>query len=216
MSEVSLNSHTETDLNTRPYWKEVVEVFNVAGYKKLTPKEQAWIREPVTPEFGTQRSEPKKQLFEMSLCVLNKRQEDVLTLESKTNTMTPYAFEVFRTAAVFTDKDGDDYPTLPIAEESKVQNFIDTIKDSPDPIDVASQLGILLKLSDGSIVDAAATGMMASRIVARNLDKKAYPNILVDIDTQEKWLNNLAIFGDPKKENDVLGRNGESDSSGYY
>lgn len=190
------------------YLRELWELFNVAGRERLTPEERDWIREPEVPDPNTPKNEPGEQLFEMSSVVLKRQKDGQLRLGSKRNTMPPYPFEVFHTAAVFTDKDKDgEYEVwFPVAEEDLVQEFINRIRDSEGPVDVSAQLDILLELSGGSITDAAAIGMIASRIVARNLDKKGY-HVVIDKDTQEKWHKNLPIFGDPNKENDVLGDN---------
>jgi hypothetical protein len=191
----------------KSYAREVLDIFNVAGWQKLTPKEQSFIRKAEIPEQGAARNEPKEQLFNISLVVLEKQREGGLQLKSKIDTMPPYPFVVFHTAAVFTDKQKETEFITPVANERSVQEFINRVIESPEPVDVAGQFDILLKLSDGSIVDAAAIGMMASRLVARNLDKRLYPNTHVDNDIQAKFHKNLPIFGDPDKPNDRLGDN---------
>ena len=63
------------------------------------------------------------------------------------------------------------------------------------------------KIVDGSIIDATQIGMYASRIVARNLDHRAYPEIIVDKEIRDKCHNNLLPFKSADKPQDILGDN---------
>lgn len=189
----------------REYVRKLIELFGAAGLERLTPEEQSWIREPGIPKPDAAVNDPSYNLREIARVT----KERPLTLSSKNNGIPLHPYEIYYMAAVFADKDDrfnpDNYPLAP--PETQVKEFIDFVLNHQGPVNIAEQFGKLIEITDGSVLDAAAVGMMASRLAARNLDKRLYPGIKVTREMQEAWLSKVAIFGDRNKPKDPLGDN---------
>ncbi len=176
------------------------ELIQRAGSQKQTTEQLAWIKPPEVFGSSIQRNRVYPDIL------MNIGKKNNIRLES--DGMPPYIYSVYRIAAVPSDnEDPEDRTYSDIPESSKVNEFIDFMAKSDVPVDTVNQLEKLLELSGGSLTDAAMLGMLASRMVARNVDKSMYPDISISEETRDKWDHNLLPFDSSLKPQDKLGDN---------
>ncbi|HLD92070.1 MAG TPA: hypothetical protein VI795_01600 [Patescibacteria group bacterium] len=180
--------------------QKIRELIQRAGSQKQTPEQLAWIKPPEVFDSSIIRNRVYPEILRKI------SQRDNTKIES--HGMPPYIYSVYRIAAVPADNEDPEDRTYPdIPESSKISQFIDFVAKSDVPVDTTNQLEKLLEISDGSLTDAALLGMLASRMVARNIDKTMYPDISISEETRDKWDHNLLPFDSSIKPQDKLGDN---------
>lgn len=102
--------------------------------------------------------------------------------------------EVLMTAIQFFDQHNQPLPvsTLPPAED--IKRYLDKILSIDTPVNMTDQFRILLDITGNNIVGAANLGMMASRIMARALDTRAYPMFQVKPVEIREWNSRICQF----------------------
>lgn len=181
------------------------ELIEKAGVTQLTKAELDWIR----PAEIIDRSTPTHNTeVESKKIVEQCKKKDAQMSSINYPKEIAYSYTVVRSVAVFSDKEGsDDFDASILPDSDKVRKFIEFLSNSEKPVTLSEQFGELLRLADGSIIDATQIGMYASRMVARNLDHRAYPEIIIDGETRDKCHNNLLPFSSTNKPQDILGDN---------
>lgn len=118
--------------------------------------------------------------------------------------------EIFLTAVQFFDQHNEPLPqsTLPPVED--IKKYIGMVTESENKVGVVQQLRILLDITHNDIVGAANLGMMASRIMARGADRRAYPTLDVSPQDIREWNKKVSQFETYNQE----GNDGPGDT--YY
>lgn len=199
--ESSNAQYQETSsIKEKSTFQKFKELLDRAGSQRQTPEQIAWIKPPEIIDDSVQRNRVYPDIL------MKIAERDSVHLEN--DGMPLYMYSVYRIAAVPADNESpEDRTYSEIPETYKVNQFIEFIEKSETPVDTVRQLEKLLELSNGSVTDAALLGMLASRIVARNVDKTMYPDIVVSEETRDVWSKNLSPFDKGSKPQDKLGDN---------
>jgi hypothetical protein len=105
-----------------------------------------------------------------------------------------HPIEAFVTCVEFFDRHVEPLPTTTLPPEQDVAWYIHQVLHSSHKVSIPEQLKLLLAISNNQILGAANIGMLASRIMARGWDTRAYPSIPVDIAQINRWNNQLYQF----------------------
>lgn len=104
--------------------------------------------------------------------------------------------DVFNTSIQFFDDHTAPLPETTLVPDNDIQIYIERVRQTDRKLTIPEQFEILLDITDGHIVGACHLGMAASRIMARHLDKRAYPGILVSPEAMIDWNTRVAQFED--------------------
>ncbi|OGK14186.1 hypothetical protein A3H80_00600 [Candidatus Roizmanbacteria bacterium RIFCSPLOWO2_02_FULL_37_19] len=102
--------------------------------------------------------------------------------------------EIWKMAVQFTDDHNELISDKVLPSEADVRTYIDSVMASPSPLTIDKQFEMLLTISEGDIVRAGITGMMASRLMARAGDTGLYPNIHIDPKDMSEWAQKMTQF----------------------
>lgn len=199
--EMGVDDDLQNNLNEKKSsFQKLRALIQRAGSQRQTREQLAWIKPPEAIDSSVIRNHVYSDILQKI------SQRTNIKLEG--NGMSPYVYSIYRIAAVPSDnEEPEDRSYSDIPESYKVNEFIDFVANSDVPIDTTRQLEKLLELADGSLTDASLLGMLTSRIVARNVDKTMYPDILIPEETRDKWDCNLLPFDSSQKPQDKLGDN---------
>ena len=129
------------------------------------------------------------------------------------NTLTPYwspddynPLELIATLAQFVDYYDNLLPKTTLPPEEDVKAYIDTVMNMEGKVTLSQQFEILLDIANNNFLGALNIGMIASRVMARGLDKRAYPNIPQGVDEMRAGNSKIAQFEHaPAEKNDAPG-----------
>lgn len=135
--------------------------------------------------------------------------------------------EVFGTSIQFIDQHKAPLPKTTLPPSRDVEAFINAVLQNPGPVTIDRQFELLLDITGNNIVGAANLGMLATRLMSRFSDQRAYPSINIDgklisyktTTDQEielvmrRWYQKAARF---ETYNDVLNRNDGSGDQYYF
>ncbi len=198
--EVNAETSSKADRIDKPVVNKFQDLLQKAGITKLTSDELAWIKPPETFDPSIPRNDVSPDRIS-NIC-----QKDRVQIQSEG--LPPSIYETFRLAAVFSDKESPEdrlYPSLP--DSNRVGQFIEFMASHERPVDTMEQFEKLLEISNYSVLDASILGMISSRMVARNLDKSLYPEIVITEEMRDRWQKNLLPFDRNNRPQDVLGDN---------
>lgn len=168
-----------------------VDVYrNIYEAAKIQPWEEPMnVEEAVVPEFI-------RILRERDLATPDKR-----SLHPYWNPSVVYnPQEVFGTLIQVTDYHHSPLPCTTLPPESDVKGYIETVMRTEGRVPVWKQFEILLDITNNNVVGAANLGFVASRVMARGLDSRAYPHIKVsDVDLIE-WSHKIGQFESEDEE----------------
>lgn len=119
--------------------------------------------------------------------------------------------EVFGTIVQVMDYHKQFLPTMILPPEIDVYSYINRVMNRDGKVTISQQFEELLDISGNNIIGAANLGFMASRVMARGLDTRAYPHINVGRDEMLAWNNKIAQF---ETYGSVNGNDGPGDT--YY
>jgi len=137
-------------------------------------------------------------------------------------------FEVYGTAIQFMDQHNGPLPKTTLPPAKDVEIFINRVLQEPtEKVTIDRQFEILMDISRNDVLGAANIGMLASRLMSRFSDQRAYPSLCIDgkeivyqITPDEeieplmrKWFHKIARF---ESFNDVNGRNDGSGDQYYF
>ncbi|MDO8515296.1 MAG: hypothetical protein Q7S14_02240 [bacterium] len=136
--------------------------------------------------------------------------------------------EVFGTAIQFMDQHSGQLPKTTLPPSKDIETFINAVFQEPtDKVTIDRQFELLLDISGNDVVGAANIGMLATRLMSRFSDQRAYPNLTIDgkeikykVSTDEeiepimkKWFHKVARF---ETFNDINGRNDGTGDQSYF
>lgn len=102
--------------------------------------------------------------------------------------------EVFGTLVQFIDYHDSDIPTTTFPPENDLIKYINTIMSKDGRVTISQQFEELLNITQNDLLGAVHLGFMASRVMARGLDTRAYPNIHVQEGEMLNWNEKIAQF----------------------
>lgn len=102
--------------------------------------------------------------------------------------------EVFGTLIQFMDYHREDLPTTTLPPEKDVKAYIDHVMATPERVMVPQQFEALLDITGNDLLGATNLGAIASRVMARGLETRAYPNISAKEADMKAWNEKVAQF----------------------
>ncbi len=168
------------------------------------------------------------ELLTKFLDIINKRQINLPIIDRSPYWLKGQSYnplEVFGTSIQFIDQHTGSLPqtTLPPVEDMEL--FINTILQEDGPVTIDRQFEHLLNITNNHVIGAANIGMLATRLMSRFSDLRAYPELIIDNtiitpdSTDEaiepilrKWFYKMAPF------ETYIDKSGRNDASGdqYY
>lgn len=119
--------------------------------------------------------------------------------------------EIFGTLVQHVDYHRSPLPKTTSPPESDVQEYINRILSKEGKVTLLQQLEELLGMTNNNLLHAVNLGFISSRLMARSLDARAYPNIHVGQEEMLTWNDKIAQF-------ETYGESNLSDGPGdtYY
>jgi hypothetical protein len=139
---------------------------------------------------------------------------DVLTKRDITFQPKPYwlsevkydPIDVFISSIEFFDHHHEPLPRTTIPPEGDINKFVNLVLQSKEKLTVSEQLKNLLDISKGNVLGAANLGFLSSRLLARGLDTRVYPNIQISPQIMLEANKHFAQFeSDHTERNDAPG-----------
>jgi hypothetical protein len=104
--------------------------------------------------------------------------------------------EVFGTSVQFMDQHNARLPKTTIPPAKDIELFINAVLNEPgNKVTIDRQFELLLDISGNDIIGAANIGMLATRLMSRFSDQRAYPSLCID-----NQIINHKITSDPEIE----------------
>ena len=146
--------------------------------------------------------EPLNRDEEILPAFLEIAQTRAVTLPSNEEGLRPYwsttekynPLEVFGTLVQLTDYHDGPLPLSTLPPESDVETYIRNILNMTNTVTLPFQFEELLNSTDNNLLGAMNLGFVASRLMARRLDHRAYPNITVGSEEMFMWNDRIAQF----------------------
>ena len=113
--------------------------------------------------------------------------------------------DVFISTIQFFDRHNEPLPYTTVPPEDDVKKFVDIVLKSEHRLTLSEQFKHLLVISNGNVLGAANVGFLASRLLARGWDTRAYPNIPISTETIIEANKHFAQFESDSKTNDASG-----------
>ena len=111
------------------------------------------------------------------------------------NHIKPYdPLEVFGTLIQFLDYHNAPLPTTVLPPSNDVRQFIEKILAVERPALIGEQLKTGLDIADNNVVGAANLACIASRLIGRGMDSRAYPDIAINEKDMLKWGKKVTQF----------------------
>lgn len=117
-------------------------------------------------------------------------------------------WDVFSSCIQFYDLHSNPIPDNLRPPVDDVNSFFGGMLNREGKVLLKDQFSLLMDITHNHLTSAALLGMMGSRIIARNLDTRAYPDICMTDNLQDSLIDKLApieIFGNEQEKLDPVG-----------
>ena len=114
--------------------------------------------------------------------------------------------EIFATTIQFFDNHSEPLPKTTLPPSKDIKEFIQYVLESSNKLDIRKQFEKLLNISRGNILGAANIAFLATRLLARGWETRAYPEIEINPGIIRKANQRLVGFeGYANSSNDTPG-----------
>lgn len=103
-------------------------------------------------------------------------------------------YELFYGSIQFVDDHNEPLPTTILPPEKDVETYIQRVISSQGKMSLSSQLKLSMEVTKNNIVGATNLCFVASRLLARGSDLRAYPNLKVKPVDLAVWNNHISQF----------------------
>lgn len=103
-------------------------------------------------------------------------------------------YELFYGAIQFIDDHNQPLPSTILPPEGEVEKYIHKVIANRERLSLASQLKLSLEITNGNLVGAANLCFIASRLLARGSDLRAYPGLNITPEDLAEWNKHICQF----------------------